>query len=1074
MSDMAAAPHVQNGINKEEKAECAICYDDVDHNIALKLPCKHRFHPACMNDWARQNRGQEEVTCPQCRAPISHETLQQLQNPLGLLDLLALPVMLTAMVFQIVYENVCNAYAWGCAYAKRLTVCVWELCRRFPEHTMRLLHACHHYLRNALSAISQQLSTISRLVRAGWVLLRARLDLCAKLCAKLWQGLAELWVKLCGKLRQVAQPLREMLMARLTQALRIFRSCISTLVTTILSHFLQQLRQASTLVRTILSHFLQQLRQASTLVHTILSHFLQQLRHAARFTGRTLSTAANALTARLRYGWQGLCTLTQFIVRTVLTAKNALAAWFRRAFQRLRTVTEWIVRTLLDSANFLAGRLGYVRDHLLTATQSVVQILLDATQAVTTWLAHVLDRLRSSAQSIVRTICNAANAVAARLVQLRDVIWQKSTEVRDVIWQKWTEVCGTALGVCEVLRTKLHTALMTGSLAFADLLAVAAASAHAAVRKLQQTLQRCGQAVRSSGCYRVLRSFVDKARHLLHAIPHTCHRYFQAACAAAKFAAGCGRDALLWTARQIPVDFLAEKYLRLAEHLQMAAHWAKTALQASWDMLGHMAEKLLNTLRRIRRETRSAVAATAGKIGRVVARGMEGMHRLLAAVTWIVRWAVAVAEVHVWAPGKKRLREGCTWVKILGSQAASSMWAWMQVLAACVHGWYNSICNSLHSFVTVSQKSWRAIKGLCNRAVTALDNTCITVSQKSWRAIKGLCNRAVTALNNTCTMLLSGLRNVCTALVRGVVLVVKAIGLVVSTICLTLYNVVYRPRCAVCQRGVAKLRTLCFTCVGDHLVPRCYDCGRGWCKLWSRCFSCFMEHIWPRCSACHLGHVKLKQRCFTCLIDLLRARCRVCGRGWSKLPGALCVTCYLHAHFPACTVCQRGRRKLRGLCWTCLVDVFIRRCSVCGRGWNKLGSQCLTCALHNMQRDIAQYCSALKTRVQLAWQRLLLYCTLDLCTVCHRGYGKFGGFCTTCFIDNYQARCRTCGRGWRKLGVSCFTCAVDRYFPRCGMCSRGYAKFGMRCFTCYRKYILNPPPCFYCRVGCSKLGEIGI
>merc|ERR1711939_135843 len=92
---------------------------------------------------------------------------------------------------------------------------------------------------------------------------------------------------------------------------------------------------------------------------------------------------------------------------------------------------------------------------------------------------------------------------------------------------------------------------------------------------------------------------------------------------------------------------------------------------------------------------------------------------------------------------------------------------------------------------------------------------------------------------------------------------------ILITFKMTMYNVVYRPRCSVCERGCAKLRSLCFTCVGDHLVPRCSDCGRGWCKIQSRCFSCSVDYYFPnaRCDICNRGYKKIGSRCFTCTLD---------------------------------------------------------------------------------------------------------------------------------------------------------------------------------------------------------------
>lgn len=42
---------------------CAICFDvDTQHEWRI-LPCGHRFHPACVDEWIKKQRG----TCPTCR-----------------------------------------------------------------------------------------------------------------------------------------------------------------------------------------------------------------------------------------------------------------------------------------------------------------------------------------------------------------------------------------------------------------------------------------------------------------------------------------------------------------------------------------------------------------------------------------------------------------------------------------------------------------------------------------------------------------------------------------------------------------------------------------------------------------------------------------------------------------------------------------------------------------------------------------------------------------------------------------------------------------------------------------------
>lgn len=48
----------------QSESICSICYEDLtDHQ--LRLICGHRFHPACITEWARQRQ-----VCPNCRRPF--------------------------------------------------------------------------------------------------------------------------------------------------------------------------------------------------------------------------------------------------------------------------------------------------------------------------------------------------------------------------------------------------------------------------------------------------------------------------------------------------------------------------------------------------------------------------------------------------------------------------------------------------------------------------------------------------------------------------------------------------------------------------------------------------------------------------------------------------------------------------------------------------------------------------------------------------------------------------------------------------------------------------------------------
>jgi len=344
------------------------------------------------------------------------------------------------------------------------------------------------------------------------------------------------------------------------------------------------------------------------------------------------------------------------------------------------------------------------------------------------------------------------------------------------------------------------------------------------------------------------------------------------------------------------------------------------------------------------------------------------------------------------------------------------------------------------------------------------------------------------------------------ACVHGVldihITIVRAALYASATLCITVHNIVYRPRCSVCERGCAKLRSLCFTCVGDHLVPRCSDCGVGWCKAQSRCFSCLVDHhlenprcdtcqrgfkkigrhcvtcfadqFLNRCAVCHGGYQKLGSLCFTCFADRFWHRCGVCRRGYCKI-GNRCLTCF-SADPPRCSVCCRGYQKIGSFCFTCYLDRFYERCAVCQRGYKKIGPLCLTCQLdrfHSRCGVCHRGYAKIGSRCFTCFRQHLM--DFPRCGVCHRGYAKIGSRCFTCF-KQHLPRCAVCHRGSAKLGTRCFTCFRQHMtnYPRCGVCQRGYAKVGTRCFTCFKVHISqslrNPPRCGICQRGYAKIG----
>ena len=68
----------EGGAGKSENC-CAICLSDYEPGEQLRvLPCGHRFHKACVDEWLRVN-----ASCPTCRQHIVGDVRAEVQNPLS-------------------------------------------------------------------------------------------------------------------------------------------------------------------------------------------------------------------------------------------------------------------------------------------------------------------------------------------------------------------------------------------------------------------------------------------------------------------------------------------------------------------------------------------------------------------------------------------------------------------------------------------------------------------------------------------------------------------------------------------------------------------------------------------------------------------------------------------------------------------------------------------------------------------------------------------------------------------------------------------------------------------------------
>jgi hypothetical protein len=66
-------------LSKANENCCAICLSDFEAGEKLRLlPCSHRFHQTCVDEWLRVN-----ASCPTCRQNIVADTQTDVANPVS-------------------------------------------------------------------------------------------------------------------------------------------------------------------------------------------------------------------------------------------------------------------------------------------------------------------------------------------------------------------------------------------------------------------------------------------------------------------------------------------------------------------------------------------------------------------------------------------------------------------------------------------------------------------------------------------------------------------------------------------------------------------------------------------------------------------------------------------------------------------------------------------------------------------------------------------------------------------------------------------------------------------------------
>jgi len=875
--DNQMATQQQEGSERLEREECAVCCEDVDPSMLLRLPCKHCYHAPCMNRWALQHAGRE-VTCPQCREPVSQQLLQELQRPLSWVDMMVLPIMLIVMV----------------------------------------LESLHGYLQTGYLHVSSWISDLAAFFQGG-------------------------------------------------------SSCT-----------------------------LEMLQVASNATHT---RILVVVQVVLQLMGDTWNSIQRALTPVCCAFRDCMCAGLQKVSHVLATVSQVCAngvAFFDRACSR--------VASSLCSASTSVCKLS----------DAALDIFLDISTRVACHSSQMAARMSCFIQRGILSVWG-------RFVEYACTVLGKMLYAWTVGLDELGHVSTTAAKSLKALCAAGWQPLVAAAQHFYNALSVAMRclwqSVQPTLTSISATSRRC---LRAASC------------GILHALT-IAHQ-------------GSART---WHRMQPTLTWVCASS---SDHLHAALRNVRNALCSVLEQCGHASMTVVRSVK-----TGSTM---------LCAQALSASERAcshLSALSAVVQSLLPSADsfwsaiLRVVAPLETCSRAVISAVKC-GLNTGSA--ACNMAFGAC-HGIRRLLAPSL-------EKLWDQSKALMNSSLVMLHANIVLPLGQVVSYIAQLVSRCFVG----CFMFLW----------KVVCFIASSILDILITLRMTAHNVVYHPRCSVCERGCAKVRSLCFTCVGDHLVPRCSDCGKGWCKLQSRCLSCIVDHHFqsPRCGECAQGFKKIGPNCFTCALDKVCSRCAVCQQGYSKLGGSRCFTCLCRPMIdywrapPRCVVCSRGYQKVGTSCFTCLADHAWNRCTTCQRGYAKVGTRCFTCfKAHVTDYPRCGVCergyAKIGTRCFTCVKATLLT-DYPKCGVCERGYAKIGTRCFTCFkttlLTDYP-RCGVCEMGYAKVGTRCFTCLKAHLtdYPRCGVCQLGYAKVGSRCFTCLKAHLADYQRCGMCQVGYAKIGQ---
>jgi len=932
---------------KFERVECCVCCEDVDPAQQLLLPCKHAYHAPCMNDWARHHAGQE-VTCPQCRAPVSQTILQELQRPLSYFDMLVVPIMLMVMVLESLFGCLQAAFAWVRRQASNIKDALGHAISTFTS-----------FVTGVAGAIAQSIESVYNMI---------------------WQSSAS-----------VFNCIGQHVVNFLSALGRCINSFVSAVESSISSYF-------SALAVCINSFLL--------VLGRWISSFLSAL---GSFVSR-----GTEMFEQLAARWYEVCT-EALAAASRRTCAVIFSAYRCAEFAALEVLGS--TRTLLSSlCRFLCGVYSSMKAHVVVAWDGFM-----TPSPLGIWIKEQVYLLVAWLERQVASLVSCISRSASRA--LRGVVYPIFTFVLNGVTSFLRAIRHYNWGA---LFHAVYDPIMRALAAVGRLAQAGAAGAWEGVLRVGSVAQAAAASVKFASIV-VWQVVASNAKYVADVVASIARFVAEVVASIVRYVGACLQawgDYFHQCWQRFMLGFTITLYAVVCklEHV-CDLTWHASKATCAW-FLRYRMSPLLNQLVAWAYWNSQLLACVATWLGR--AAQIMG-HHIEQVAWWAVEMAACLAEsVH---------RCGAVAWSFLAGAAEQAF-----QLAKSTLTWFWDLSQPFRSFFSTAIR-WISgvVENAARAAVGLLENVADLVGRTATTATRAMCG-SIHFIAKWAWRIICWMAN----------FVFQAL----KTWWLVGYNIVFRPRCCVCHRGHAKLRTLCFTCAGDHLVPRCTDCGRGWCKFNKRCFTCLIDHFFPnaRCCSCKQGWRKVGARCFTCFLDTWLNRCALCQRGYQKL-GSCCLSCFVDRHVSRCVQCKRGYNKAGSMCFSCLcqriVD-YVRDppcCVVCNEGYQKVGAECFSCCVDRFH---------------------------SRCGVCHRGFAKVGTRCLTCYKAHLfdMPRCGVCQRGFAKIGTRCLSCFKEHVFdyPCCGVCHLGYAKVGTRCFSCLKTHLLDFPRCGVCRVGYAKIG----